>query len=323
MIRSFRILNLTFIVLIMCLIRWALMVPALYRLSEMIGHEVVLETSTLSFLLWVLSVVLIAAGGYWINDVMDERSDNINGKGKPWLSEMSKKKKDNIYYILTGLGLLLGLLVAFSWGSLYYAVFHLFSAFSLYLYSTQLKNLGVVGPLVVSVIAALVPLVAGFVDVVKMQESYMSLRKEFSDFNLNFLSYWLLGYSLFAFLITLIRENIKALEDFEGDSKQGIRTVAVVLPTQWVKGIVITVNLVVFAFLFVVVENYLIDSFSALYSLIIGLLLTLNMWKIIKAETPKQYRVVSSLTKLVMLVGMLYLIPFAYEMYVGQFISIS
>lgn len=151
----------------------------------------------------------------------------------------------------------------------------------------------------------------------------MSLRKEFSNFNLNFLSYWLLGYSVFAFLITLIRENVKALEDFEGDSKQGVKTVAVVLPTAWVKGIIIGVNLVVFVFLFVVVENYLIDSFSAVYSLMIGLLLTINMWKVLKAETPKQYKLVSHLTKLVMLIGMLYLIPFAYEMYIGEFISIS
>jgi 4-hydroxybenzoate polyprenyltransferase len=73
--------------------------------------------SNLEFCLLSLSVLLITAGGYIINDVFDIEADRINKPKKVFIDvSISKKKAFYIYLILSFTGLFTGIYISFSKG---------------------------------------------------------------------------------------------------------------------------------------------------------------------------------------------------------------
>jgi 4-hydroxybenzoate polyprenyltransferase len=115
-------------------------------------------------------------------------------------------------------------------------------------------------------------------------------------------------YGGFAFIISLIREVVKDIEDMEGDARYGCRT----MPISWgvpVSKMFVTIWLVILIASLVIVQVYALQIrwwFSVLYSvvfIIVPLLMILR--KLGPANRPGQFHEISTLTKLVMLTGIL------------------
>ena len=109
----FRPFNLLIIGLTMYFLRWGLLLPMLELTSEMVQLELVSQISEMWFALLVLSVLLIALGGYIINDYKDVKVDKLNDQPNPVGVLISKETTYKLYQITTILGLALGFFIGY------------------------------------------------------------------------------------------------------------------------------------------------------------------------------------------------------------------
>ena len=146
-----------------------------------------------------LSAMLVAAAGNIINDVFDFEIDKINRPERPLPSGKITKKNATIFYLLFNIAaLFISTLV-----NNIAAIIVVITILLLFLYSLKLKEIPLVGNLTVSVCTGLA-FVYGAVAV----------------------GNWYAGIvpALFAFLINLIREMLKDIEDLEGDLLNNVIT---------------------------------------------------------------------------------------------------
>jgi 4-hydroxybenzoate polyprenyltransferase len=123
-------------------------------------------------------------------------------------------------------------------------------------------------------------------------------------------------YSGFAFIISLIREVVKDIEDMHGDAKYGCRTMPIVWGVPASK-MFVGVWLVVLILAIVIIHVYGLMQFwwvAPVYGLltIVGPLVYMLL-QFYKASTVEDYHRISQLIKLVMLTGILSMIFFKWH----------
>lgn len=142
-------------------------------------------TSTISdfqFILLLISVLLITASGYVINDVFDVQADKINKPTKVYIDVTISKKNALIFYKITTLiGLTLGVYTAYLKGNLSYSIFFIVSIVLLYWYSKKLKRVAVIGNLVTSFLVALTLFIV-YVFEIKNTTTASNLFEEIANF---------------------------------------------------------------------------------------------------------------------------------------------
>ncbi|MEM4971130.1 MAG: geranylgeranylglycerol-phosphate geranylgeranyltransferase [Sulfolobales archaeon] len=164
--------------------------------------------------IWLLisstPALMIAAGGYIVNDYYDIEIDR---KSKPWRPLVRGDISPQTALQLSILLIVLGCVIAFLLLGFIIGVFASFNALITYLYSWRLKRLGLIGNIAVSLLSANSILYGGLI--------YM-LRSGVIES----LPLLLIPWS-FAMVMSLSREIVKGIEDIEGDRAYGIRTIAV------------------------------------------------------------------------------------------------
>ncbi|HAD97884.1 MAG TPA: prenyltransferase, partial [Cryomorphaceae bacterium] len=120
------------------------------------------------------------------------------------------------------------------------------------------------------------------------------------------------AYALFAFWSNFIREMIKDAEDYQGDARHGYRTLAVILGPRQVRYVIIILILVMLSFTgFYDVYLFASDHVSAIYiMLFVNLPLLYLIYLVIKSKTPADFKKASTLTKIIMLTGILSMVIF-------------
>ncbi len=300
-IRLIRLPNLVIIGLTQYFIRWFVLKPLL----KSGGFDVRLSSSEFAFL--VLSTMLIAAAGYIINDYFDRKADLINKPGRVIVGRMIRRRYAMaMHLVFTGIGLLLGTYTAYRIGELRLSVVFYFAAGVLWFYSTVYKRQLLVGNIIISILVGMVPVLVLMFEMPLLLKSYR-LQVLTQGLNFDYLIFWIAAYGGFAFLINLIREIIKDIEDYEGDAVFGRRTVPIhwgVHTAKWiVTALVITAILPVFYLL----AFHLADKISFVYIvffIIVPLMFLAfgTLW----ATSKKQYHILSMMAKLIMLTGLLY-----------------
>ena len=206
-----RIGNLVMLCGAMLLSRHMLILPVL----ELNGLESALSQA--KFNLLTLAVVLAAASGYIINNLMDVETDRVNGKDRG-LEKIGNQHARLIYFIFTIATVVAAFVVGD--GSIKSRAF-LATAVScglLYFYAVDYKRIPVLGNLVVSVLTAFAVAMPMFCDEAASNNEPIRI--------------FVIGYAVFAFLLSLSREIIKSCEDMEGDAAFGIRTLPVLVGTR-------------------------------------------------------------------------------------------
>ncbi len=161
--------------------------------------------------------VVSAAGGYIINDIIDEAIDRINKPDKQFVGVSFSRKAAYYYYFG---GLVLGFLAA-TWLALrtdygYWLAFYCAANALLYAYSRWLKRLPVVGNVTVAVFTACVAW-GCFLPLPAANPRFYAQYFPVAVF-----------YTAFAFATNLWREIVKDLEDMDGDRVGGCRTLPIV-----------------------------------------------------------------------------------------------
>lgn len=241
-----------------------------------------LMLSRLDFILLTLSTVLIAAGGNVINDYFDTRIDRVN---KPDAVIVGRTVKRRVamaaHLVLSGLGLVSGLFVAWHTGLWRMAVLPIFSIGALWTYSTTFKRRLIIGNGLVATLTALVPLMVGLYEIplaVHAHGPYLmeALGEDGMRSYIAIVWAWVLAFSVFAFISSLMRELQKDMADVEGDRADGCRTVPIVMGMRTARGLVLFHTAVLVVGLIGLRRTFLPDTLSYWYIAAIILLLLLS-----------------------------------------------
>ncbi|MBU2928647.1 geranylgeranylglycerol-phosphate geranylgeranyltransferase [Winogradskyella psychrotolerans] len=290
--------NLLMIALIQYLIKYALLLP--FQQS----HGVLITLSNFNFFLLVLATVLIAAGGYIINDIYDIEIDKINKPDKVVIDKhISEKNAYNLFIACNIIGVGIGFYLANGIGkSAFFSIFFVASAL-LYIYSTSLKQIAVLGNVIVSIVVALSILSVGLFELVP------AININNKAVQTTFLKI-IIDYAIFAFMINLLRELVKDIEDIDGDYKAGLKTLPILLGRKRAAKVAFIVSLVPILSITDYIITYLFKQQIAVayfLLLVIAPLIYVSI-KLFSAKSKAQFKHISLTLKLVMLTGMLSLL---------------
>jgi 4-hydroxybenzoate polyprenyltransferase len=269
------------------------------------------EGGTKQFILLVLASVVIAAAGYIINDYFDLNIDQVNKPGKVIVSVHINRRWVIFWHMfLSLLGLIFtvsALPIAQHW---HLVLANFGSIILLWFYSTNLKKQLLIGNVLISLLTAWVILVIFFSKYPLRIDRILTV-----DHNeVRFFRYTVL-YASFAFIISLIREVIKDMEDMDGDRKYGCKTMPIVWGLNASK-VFVAVWIIVLVATVVVVQFYVLPFgwwHSALYSMLfVAAPLVWIFRKLFKAQSPEDFHKLSSVVKLVMLAGILSMVFFRF-----------
>lgn len=233
-----------------------------------------------SLFLLSLSTVLIAAGGYVINDYYDVKIDFINNPGRVVVGKTIHRRFAILLHIgLSMLGVSIGLMV--SWKL---AAVNIVSVAILWFYSSLLKRLPFIGNVTVALLTGcsiaivyfLFPVHAGLI--------------------------WV--YAVFAFFMTLIREVIKDMEDLKGDTTYGCKTLPIVWGIPKTKAGIYLIMLV-FSMVVVLINYFYVHLPLIYYVMLLFVPLAWLAGQLFRADTKRDYSWLSSFCKVIMLLGIL------------------
>ena len=299
-LRMIRLPNLSFIALTQVLFQFCIYYP-LYR-GNIQPHD------TRNFFLLVAASILIAAAGYIINDYFDIDIDEVNKPDRMVVDKfISRRWAIAWHFILSAIAILFTLLALPVLQKWYLVVANIFCVAVLWFYSTNFKKKLLIGNIAISLMTAWTILLVFF--------SKLSVSDAFApDFHgqPKFFRFAFL-YAGFAFMITLIREAIKDIEDMPGDEKYGCRTMPIVWGVNATK-VYIAVWMIILIAILMVIQVYVLQFqwwWAVVYCTLLIILPLLYIFsKLFKATSTRDYHKLSSWTKLAMLAGILSMIFF-------------
>ncbi len=240
-----------------------------------------IKVITMPIILAALSASLVGSAGNIINDYFDIEIDSVNRPERVLPSGIISPKISLFYYLfLVAASILLAVQIN------YYAILIVLIAnISIFLYSFKFKSIPLLGNFTVAFFTGLAFIYGGIA-----------------------VGNWGSGIfpALFAFLINLIREIVKDIEDIEGDSKAGIKTFPIVYGKEK------SFRLILFLGVILIITTF-IPFYMSIYNIeyLILVLFTVNVTlvyllkKLLSSKTKKDFRYISSLLKLDMVFGLI------------------
>lgn len=299
LLRLIRYKNLLIIVATMVVVRYAL----IYAFMP-------LQLSFIGFCLLVLATVCISAAGYIINDYFDVNADMMNKPDKVIIGKSINRRNAMIlHWIFNIVGCVFGALVSFGIGRPNFSFVFIFIAGILWFYSTTFSKEPILGNVVVALLVAAVPLIEVLYEMLPLLalplEALAEMHIRFEE-----ILVWSLGYAVFAFLLTLQREMVKDIEDVEGDRTYGRNTLPIAFGIRAARCCTIGVSVVVIGSLVFAQVCKLNDVYSLAFMNIGVVLPSLYAFVVLlKAKSVEDYTKISFVLKMVMVMGLVYLIP--------------
>ncbi len=304
--------NLFFITLTQCLFYYCIVAHVQNTLFLSIHND---NRSDFYFFLLVLSSILIAAAGYIINDYFDLQIDSINKPEKLVVDKAVKRRWAIIFHLcFSFLGIFIGGYISMKTGKWIIVIANFICVLLLWFYSTTFKRKLLTGNVMISLLTAWVIVVVYYFAGANML-NYRGWNVEAYPFNIKKLYQLTIMYAGFSFIISLVREVVKDLEDMQGDAQFDCQTIPITWGVPAAK-LFVAVWLVVAAASLMVIEIYAWQSGSwifALYNIVfivIPLLFVLK--KIFLAVSSKDYHRISTQLKMIMLAGIISMLFFKF-----------
>jgi 4-hydroxybenzoate polyprenyltransferase len=264
------------------------------------------------FVLLMISSVVIAAAGYIINDYFDLNIDQVNKPDKLIVEKVINRRWVILWHLLLSLiGILLFLYIDIKTNTRFLTIANAGCVLLLFLYSISLKKKLLVGNILISILTAWVILVIAWAETSNLLQTMAIGSYTEKITRITFL------YAGFAFVISLIREVVKDMEDIEGDRRYGCKT----MPIVWgiiASKIFVAVWLVVLIAALSIVQFYVLQFrwwWSAAYCIIFIIVPLLHIFKkLFQANTSADYHKLSTAIKLTMFTGILSMLFFRFYM---------
>ena len=227
----------------------------------------------------IISTVLIAGGGYAINDFFDIKADIIN---RPDRILPSGKLTPKAAYLFSVISIITGInlsVFTFKWIMFFVAFVN---AVLLFYYAKRMKKEFLTGNILVAYTSA-----STFIYGALLSNNFHNCL-------------WII---LFAFFLTLIREIVKDMEDISGDSAIDASTLPLHLGVPKTS---VIVTLLSFIPLSINIFAYISNSVSSLYFVLTTVLVFIPVilisFYLIKSSQKRRFSQASSLLKILMLV---------------------
>ena len=238
-----------------------------------------IESIGLPFILLTIGTMLVAAGGYVINDYYDAKIDMVNRPERVVVGRtLSRRKALALHISLSSLAILLGFIV--SWKL---AVINVAAVSVLWYYSNHLRRF-FIGKLVIAVLTAGGILLVGFLYGVD--------------------SYHLMAFAAFGSAIVWIRELIKDMENVRGESAFGVESVTKVWGIQGTKifiGTIAAAGTFLLTYFIIKINSELTLYY---YLSLIPVLIVFVVF-LVKADRPTRFKRLRHLTNFLILAGLL------------------
>ncbi|MCV9931549.1 geranylgeranylglycerol-phosphate geranylgeranyltransferase [Flavobacterium sp. LS1R47] len=220
------------------------------------------------FLIVFASAITIASG-YIINNFYDSQKDLINRPNKSMLDRLvSQKTKLSVYFSLNFIAALMALIV--SWRAfLFFSVY----IFLIWFYSHKIKKYPLIGNLMAALLAVL-PFFAILLYFYN-QISFNDLENQRGHFAVIF------AHAIFLFLLLLIREMIKDLENLKGDLVNNYKTIPILYGERTSKKIITFLTFSTIVPVYILIEIYDIGYMDIYFysCFIILIFFLLYLWK--------------------------------------------
>jgi 4-hydroxybenzoate polyprenyltransferase len=298
-LRLVRWQNLLFIVITQCCYEYGIYLP-IYKTHN-----------TGQFIFLVMASVLIAAAGYIINDYFDLNIDQINKPDKVVVNHGVSRRWAIFWHMLLSLLGFFFTVLALPPSLFWYLVLaNLLCIILLWLYSTNFKRQLLIGNVVISLLTSWVILIVFFSKSPLSLESVATIdTSSIRLFRLTML------YASFAFIISLVREVLKDMEDRIGDQQYGCRTMPIVWGLQ-ASRVFVYVWLIVLSGSLLLLQLYVVAYgwwLSITYCILLIILpVGMVIRKLSTAQTQQDFHHLSQRIKFIMFTGILSMLFFAY-----------
>lgn len=211
---------------------------------------------------WRLSILvfvstLVIASGYIINNFYDSEKDLINRPRKSMLDRLvSQKTKLQVYFGLNFLSAILAFII--SWrAAFFYSVY----IFLIWFYSHKLKKYPIIGNLTASLLAVM---------------PFFGILMYFKNFY-----HVIFAHASFLFLLILIREMIKDLENIKGDMANNYQTIPVRFGEQISKYLITLLTFATIIPVYVLVDKFNVGYMDLYFyvSLLVLISFLIKLWK--------------------------------------------
>jgi 4-hydroxybenzoate polyprenyltransferase len=320
--RLLRVGNLLYLGILLFLLRYCIFVPLFNRLDTSP------QLSFTGFVLLVLSIIAAAAAGYVLNDVEDVETDKINKPHRVSIGEsITAATALNAGMVLNISAIVLGFAAAYLAGNYMLGWIQVICVLVLWQYARSWKKTALWGNIVVAFLAALAVLMPALYE----QEIFYTLKDQVMAWVLGILGYnssiaqspeayitglaptilaYILPYSAFAFLLSLVREIVKDAEDEEGDRKAQYKTLPIVGGI-WLNKLAALIPLLLCVQLIVqfIIKQLIYSDLTAAVAAILLVLLPLlwYIWRLWQATYKTDFSLLSRAAKIIMAIGLCYL----------------
>jgi 4-hydroxybenzoate polyprenyltransferase len=246
----------------------------------------------------ITSTILIAAAGYISNDYFDIVTDQINKPAKQYIGkQIGAGTALSISVLFSIFALILGIWLSVLLNSWMPAAMLLIASTVAWWYALKLKRSFLWGNIAVAGMSAGTIVMAWLIE-----NQYSNVPEQ----PFRVISGIIIAISLFAFLLSLLREIVKDIEDIEGDKLINCRSLPLVKGIPFTK--LLLYILTVVTLLFLIVAQIYLMQFSRIVSVIwlfvcVEIPLMYFAWSLSSAQAKDDYHKLSSLLKWIMLGG--------------------
>lgn len=237
--------------------------------------EIILDKNL--FLIVLLSALTIASG-YIINNFYDSKKDLINRPNKSMLDRLvSQKTKLQVYFSVNFIVFLLAFFVSIR-AVLFFSTY----IFLIWFYSHKLKKIVVIGNLTASLLAVL---------------PFFAILLYFKNFY-----HVIFAHATFLYLLILIREMIKDLENIKGDIANDYQTIPVIFGENFSKKIITFLTISTIIPIYFLIEIFEV-GYMDIYFYVSMIILIFFLQKLWKSETKSDYLKLHNILKFIVVSG--------------------
>ncbi|MCF0207722.1 MAG: geranylgeranylglycerol-phosphate geranylgeranyltransferase [Bacteroidales bacterium] len=312
-LKVIRLKNVLIIALTMILMRQCVFEPVFWH------YGLVLTSSSLGFFMTILATMMIAAGGYVINDYYDIRIDRVN-KGMSIVGDKFPRRKAIAMHLwFSIIGFIFGIVATIYMERFWFIFIFLFEIVFLWLYSLKFKKATFWGNFVVAVITAMVPAIVGLAE-------YMHVRTNYPEWPMEYINavkmseQVVIFFTILAFITTLMREIIKDCEDIEGDKTDGVQSIPVVIGLKKTNIVIFSISLIaatsIDLFWHIYLGETLLFEHNKLIYIYFHTFLSFPILAIgiasLFGTSKRKYTILSALVKTIMIFGLIFSLLFSY-----------
>jgi len=259
-----RVPNLLIIALTFLLLRYLVFIPV-YN-----SYSIISEMASMHYMLMIAVTILIAVAGYISNDYFDVVTDSVNKPHKQYIGlQITARSALATAFLSSLLASVLGIWLSVLMRSWLPGILFLLALTVAWWYALQLKKSFIWGNIAVAGMSA------GTIAMAWLVENQAS---QVADKPFRIITGIVTAISIFAFLLSLLREIVKDIEDMEGDRLIHCKSIPIVKGIPFTKTLLLILAVITFILL-IIAQIYLLQ-FSGFIA--VG-------WLLIFVEFPLMY----------------------------------